>query len=63
MPHTVTTIAPSSAKKWSLDEDAKLLELRAAGKTWAAVARVLGRTEASAQARGDAIKKGKAKMP
>ena len=49
--------APGTVKAWSPEDDAKLIEMRAAGKKWAFIAKELGRTEASVATRSLAIRR------
>lgn len=57
MAHTMITAAPSGAKIWLPEDDAKLAEMRAAGQSWAVIAKALGRTQASVQSRVGAMQR------
>ena len=57
MAHTVSVTAPSGAKAWLPEDEAKLLDMRAAGESWAVIAKALGRTQASVQSRAGAIQR------
>lgn len=48
---TQGTPSPKGFEPWSDDDEARLIELREAGKNWAVVAKALGRTQASVESR------------
>jgi hypothetical protein len=49
--------APSATKVWLPEDESKLQELRTAGKTWAFIAKVLGRTQVSVESRAGVIQR------
>jgi hypothetical protein len=57
MAHTVSTVSPRAAKAWSPEDETKLSEMRAAGKSLVVIAKALGRTEASVGSRACAIRR------
>ena len=60
MPLTQGTPSPNGAKVWSSEDEATLWEMRLAESPWPVVAKALGRTQASCEARFASLRKRRA---
>jgi hypothetical protein len=57
MPFTVGAPSPNRLKPWSLEDEARLLDMRSGGSDWSDVAKALGRTQAACESRYATLKK------
>lgn len=57
MPFSVRTPVPNRSKPWSSEEDKTLCDMRASGRDWAEIGKVLGRTQSSCETRHANLRK------
>jgi hypothetical protein len=57
MPFTIGEPSPNRLKPWSLEDEARLLDMRSGGSPWSVVAKALGRTQAASESRYATLKK------
>jgi hypothetical protein len=51
MPFTIGEPSPNRLKPWSIEDEAKLQDMRSGGSSWSVVAKALGRTQAACESR------------